>query len=110
MIYTQQARLPLLLLCVDSGPNRRTSASALTEAAVNKLSRKLFLPTLTVDGEDAVAVYRVMQESFLRARMGDGPAVIWCLLPKRPSRGVSEPVKNMERYLAVRGIKPKKRA
>jgi TPP-dependent pyruvate/acetoin dehydrogenase alpha subunit len=35
-------------------------------------------PGITVDGNDAVAVYRVAQEAVRRARQGDGPTLIEC--------------------------------
>jgi hypothetical protein len=109
--YAHHARLPLLLVCADStGGRARGGTSALSWQAVSKLAKKLHLPVLSVDGEDAVAVYRVAQESVLRARVGDGPAVIWGVLtPKgtKSSRSM-QPIARMESYLAARGLFPAK--
>ena len=109
--YAHHARLPLLLVCADAtGGRTRGGASALTWQAVSKLAKKLRLPVLSVDGDDAVAVYRVAQECVLRARVGDGPAVIWAVLtPKgaKFSRSM-QPIARMESYLAARGLFPAK--
>jgi pyruvate dehydrogenase E1 component alpha subunit len=71
---------------------------------MQRLAKKLHLPVFAVDGEDAVAVYRVMQESVLRARAGGGPAVFWAVLsPQRPSRS-DLPLARLRSYLAARRI------
>ena len=109
--YAHHARLPLLLVCADStGGRARGGTSALSWQGVSKLARKLHLPVLSVDGEDAVAVYRVAQESVLRARVGDGPAVIWGVLTPKGSKlsRSMQPLARMETYLAARGLFPAK--
>jgi pyruvate dehydrogenase E1 component alpha subunit len=94
---------------------------AITDATGGKLSRKptldwptfsrfatkLKLPILTVDGEDAVAVYRCMQESVIRARAGDGPAILWAVTtpasaPKMPR--AQHPIARLEAYMSARKI------
>ena len=77
-------------------------------AAMSKLAKRLKLPVLTVDGEDAVAIYRVMQESVLRARQGGGPAVLWAVMT--PTRSLatmpasSQPIARLRSYLSARKI------
>lgn len=116
LTWAQERQLPLVLAVADpSGPNAFGAASGAGKAgdftwpAVQKLTAKLKLPVLSVDGEDAVAVYRVMQESALRARSGGGPAILWAMLPsaqqlaaQRPRTAL--PVARLERYLKARGI------
>jgi len=41
---------------------------------------RLPLPGITVDGNDPVAVYRVAREAIFRARYGDGPALLDCVM------------------------------
>ena len=108
LAYAQRARLPLLLAVTDPTAGRAgRSPNALTLPSVTKAAKKLKLPVMPVDGGDAVAVYRVMQECTLRARLGEGPAVIWGVLAANPSRGRSaQPIARMESYLAVRGLLP----
>jgi hypothetical protein len=76
--------------------------------AMSRFAKRMKLPVLTVDGEDAVAVYRVMQESVLRARQGGGPSVLWAVMT--PSRSLaamppsSQPIARLRSYLAARKI------
>ena len=61
------------------------------------------LPLIRVDGNDAVAVYRVAHESITRAREGGGPTVIECAAwPLDADQ--SDPLGKLERYLADRNL------
>ena len=104
-------QLPLLLACADAGfrPRAGKRGEPLMEfGAMQRLAQRSRLPVLTVDGEDAVAVYRVMQEAALRARHGGGPAVLWATIsPLRAGAKLpraSQPIVRLEKYLATRGI------
>ncbi|MDQ2926520.1 MAG: thiamine pyrophosphate-dependent enzyme [Acidobacteriota bacterium] len=104
--YAARAELPLLLVCADATGGRRIqNPQALSWPSMSKLAKQLHFPVLTVDGSDAVAVYRVMQESANRARLGDGIAVLWCVLP-RPgdTSAATDPLRTMRRYLAARNL------
>jgi Dehydrogenase E1 component len=103
LTYATTARLPLILVIAGVETPRAAKPKSLTWPALSKLAKKLHLPILTVDGTDAVAVYRVMQESAHRARLGDGVAVIWCALPTKNS-ATTDPIRNMETYLAARNL------
>ncbi len=52
------------------------------------------MPSIIVDGNDIVAIYRVTQEAIRRAREGHGPALIHCR-----NIGADDPLKVMENYL-----------
>jgi TPP-dependent pyruvate/acetoin dehydrogenase alpha subunit len=56
-------------------------------------------PAITVDGNDAVAVYRVASEAIAHARKGSGPTLIESVGWK-----VSDPILNMEHYLTRKGL------
>lgn len=70
----------------------------------------------TVDGNDAVAVYRVSQECFDRARRGVGPSFIECKAPgwkgrmrferamHRDIHELDDPLRYVEHYMAARGL------
>lgn len=58
-----------------------------------------FLPAITVDGNDVVAVYRVAEESTRRARQGWGPSLIECRL-----EAGKDPLLFMENYLRQRNL------
>jgi hypothetical protein len=111
--WAQQSQLPLLLACSDDTGGRsrsgKASRTALEYSTLSRFAKRLKLPVLTVDGEDAVAVYRVMQESVLRARLGGGPAVIWGVMTpisaaSRKLPRSSQPIIRLEKYLAARNI------
>ncbi len=110
--WAQGAQLPLLVACADATGGAASRAGKrqepLTYAAMVRFARRLKLPVLTVDGEDAVAVYRVMQESVLRARMGGGPAVLWAAMTPAPAMGGAPlsalPVARLRGYMTARKI------
>jgi TPP-dependent pyruvate/acetoin dehydrogenase alpha subunit len=112
--WAQKSQLPLLLACTDATDgkeprSRKRTAAPLTFSSISRLAKRIKLPVLTMDGEDAVAVYRVMQESLIRARFGGGPAVLWGVLT--PAVGGSsklqrskQPIARLESYLSARKI------
>ena len=115
LTWAQEHLLPLILVCADPRgpetfrPAKRPARDVFSWAPVQRTAGRLQLPILTVDGEDAVAVYRVMQESVLRARAGGGPAILWAMLPSpslprvgRP--GNPRPLSRLEGYLRARGV------
>jgi pyruvate dehydrogenase E1 component alpha subunit len=119
--WAQERQLPLIVVCSDAmggraaKPGKRKGLEAMTWLAVDRVAKRLRLPVLAVDGEDAVAVYRVMQESVIRARSGAGPSLIWAVMTPatakggRPSRSV-QPLARLESYLSARKIAlPKQR-
>ena len=110
--WAQHSQLPLLLICIDptsgrASPSRnKPTEPTLNSATLRRLSSRTKIPVLTVDGEDAVAVYRVMQESVIRARMGGGPAVIWAMMPGGSAKlpRSAQPIARLEQYLTARQI------
>jgi pyruvate dehydrogenase E1 component alpha subunit len=79
------------------------------------------VPSITVDGNDVVAVYRVACEAITHARRGNGPTLIECKSfalsgakslgsalhnePKQTKNGSgNDPIVNMETYLAGKGL------
>ena len=55
------------------------TTSANTQGAISDRAQSWGVPGMPVDAADAIALYRVLQESVLRARSGDGPALIECI-------------------------------
>jgi pyruvate dehydrogenase E1 component alpha subunit len=93
-------RLPVLFVCQSGHDVGDVSAKA----------RKYGFPDVIVDGDDAVAVYRVATEAIAHARRGSGPTLIECKpwpLQGRKSarpRGTGNPIRNMETYLSRKGL------
>jgi pyruvate dehydrogenase E1 component alpha subunit len=112
--WAQRAQLPLLLICEDVSGGARSSKQkgrqeVLDFEAITQLAKRIKLPVLPVDGEDAVAVYRVLQECVLRTRMGGGPAVVWAVLTPASSRlpklkRSATPLVRLQRYMTSRAI------
>ncbi|HEX4156481.1 MAG TPA: hypothetical protein VHY48_12795 [Acidobacteriaceae bacterium] len=108
--WAHRDQLPFLLVCADVSqgppPPRRPRArtSPLTWSTVSQLAGKLHLPLFPVDGGDAVAVFRVMQETTQRARAQGGPSIIWAVLRPGVLPPKEQPLRRLEAYLAARGI------
>jgi TPP-dependent pyruvate/acetoin dehydrogenase alpha subunit len=110
--WAQTSQLPLVLACSDAtngaSGSRKSAEPAIDFSSMGRFAKRHQLPVLTVDGEDAVAVYRVMQESVLRARQGGGPSVLWAVMT--PGRSLatmprsSQPIARLRSYLAARKI------
>jgi len=90
-------RLPILFVSQPGADQLRRKDSA-----------SLGFPAIPVDGDDVVALYRVASEAQAHARRGNGPTLIECIpWPLALQDGVheaSDPIVNMERYLAHMGI------
>jgi len=105
-------QFPLLLACTDASftaSAKIPAKDALTWHAISRLAARIKLPVLPVDGEDAVAVYRAMQESVIRARYGGGPAVLWTILSPLSAAKPSlprnlQPIARLNSYLKARKI------
>lgn len=113
LAWAYEQRVPLVVVCEDAvngGAGKR--AGVVSWPAMQAFAKKLRLPILAVDGADAVAVYRVMQESVIRARHNDGPAVIWAVTSPRDAKmpRSQQPLGRLQSYLRVRSIPlPKRR-
>ena len=64
--------LPIVLLLLPG-------VSGVRQGVVSERAQGWGVPGMPVDAADAVALFRVMQESALRARGGDGPALMECV-------------------------------
>jgi acetoin:2,6-dichlorophenolindophenol oxidoreductase subunit alpha len=80
------------------------------KAGVVELSGKTVrwgVPGIPVDAADAVALYRVAQESLGRTRAGDGPVLIECLEYRTEGKGKRAPVDplvSMKEFLLTRQV------
>jgi TPP-dependent pyruvate/acetoin dehydrogenase alpha subunit len=91
--------LPILFVCHSSSDAAPTCAKA----------QEYGFPGVVVDGDDAVAVYRVYTEAVAHAHRGNGATLLECVPWKVAGRkAVSNPVVNMERYLRRKGLFSKK--
>ncbi len=76
------------------------------KSEVSKIAHRCGVPGIAVDGADAIALYRVAQESLERVRGGGGPVLIECVpfhvQDKR--RVTADPVAQMHEYLLQRRV------
>jgi TPP-dependent pyruvate/acetoin dehydrogenase alpha subunit len=93
-------------------PGTRGTAAA---GGVSALSLRCGVPGIAVDADDAVAIYRVAQESIGRARAGGGAALMECVpfvLHGAPDKGGSrkdgggrqDAIAALEGYMLQRGV------
>lgn len=116
--FAGNEKLPVLFVC-QSG--MRSEGVSLTPQAgfLNRAlkARGSGFPSITVDGNDVVAVYRVASEAIAHARMGQGPTLIECKTyclsdppevvpePQEVKRWkADDPILNMEKYLSGKGL------
>jgi TPP-dependent pyruvate/acetoin dehydrogenase alpha subunit len=76
------------------------------KSGVSKIAHRCGVPGIAVDGADAIALYRVAQESLERVRGGGGPVLIECLpFQVQGAKPVTaDPVAQLSEYLLRRGI------
>jgi TPP-dependent pyruvate/acetoin dehydrogenase alpha subunit len=75
--------------------------------SVSRKARAFGVPGIPVDASDAVALYRVAQESIGRTRGGDGPVVIECIryrLKGKQGTVALDPIKQMKEFLLARKV------
>ncbi len=111
LAFAAQQQLPILFACQQSARSEAEGLAA--QAQFDAIAAHAYthrIPTITVDGHDAVAVYRVAYESIARARMGRGPTLIECRILEASAAtssklpDTSDPIRKMEAYLLRKGI------
>jgi pyruvate dehydrogenase E1 component alpha subunit len=107
LTWAHTFQLPLILTITDATGGKLPRRHTLDWPTFSRFAKRIKLPVLTIDGEDAVAIYRCMQESVIRARVGDGPAVLWAVItpasaPKPPR--TQRPIARLEAYMSARKI------
>jgi TPP-dependent pyruvate/acetoin dehydrogenase alpha subunit len=97
---TQQ--LPILFVCHSNrGPESGNLSDQASAEEIALQEEACGFPWITVDGNDAVAVYRVATEAIVHARKGNGPTLIECRLDRSE---VHDPILKMEAYLLRKGL------
>lgn len=121
-------KLPVLFICennqyaLSTSYKRTTSAKQISDRAIGYQ-----MPGVTIDGNDPIEVYNVVEEAVARARAGEGPSLIECLtyrwgqhslranlLDPRPEDELKEwmdrdPMKLIEKALTDNKVATKKR-
>lgn len=96
-----QLNLPIIFVLLPQADGKGEATNICKEA------RAAGLPGIPVDANDAVALYRVAQESMGRSRGGDGPVLIECIscraIGQRKNK-MSDPILHMKDFLTGRKV------
>ncbi len=95
--------LPLIFVILPAGRDERRG----DVANLSGKTARWGVPGIAVDGGDAVALYRVAQESIGRTRGGDGPVLIECVRLRAAGKGgdaASDPLVQMQGFLLSRKV------
>jgi TPP-dependent pyruvate/acetoin dehydrogenase alpha subunit len=104
LTFAREKALPVLFVVLP------TQAKASTKTVgVSAIALRCGVPGMRVDKDDAVAIYRVAQESIGHARIGGGAALIECvpfvLAGTGRRRGpAGDGIKGLEQYILRRGV------
>lgn len=92
MMHAAAWKLPLVYFCENNGllvGTRTEDVSATADIA--DLAKGYGIPGVTVDGQDAVAVYEATREAVARARAGEGPSLIEAKVTRKHGHYAGDP-------------------
>jgi TPP-dependent pyruvate/acetoin dehydrogenase alpha subunit len=92
MVHAAAWKLPLIYFCENNGllvGTRLEQVSPTTEIA--DFAKGYNIPGVTVDGQDALAVYEATKEAADRARRGEGPTLIEAKVVRRRGHYAGDP-------------------
>jgi TPP-dependent pyruvate/acetoin dehydrogenase alpha subunit len=95
--------LPMIFVVLPAGRGEKRNGVANLSAKTARWG----VPGIPVDAGDAVALYRVAQESLGRTRGGDGPVLIECVAYRMEGRGgeaAGDPLVLMKEFLLSRRV------
>ena len=120
--------LPVVFVCENNGYALTTRVESSTAGgAIARRAAAYGMPGVTVDGNDAVEVYLVVQDAVARARAGEGPTLIEATTYRRGRHSlrielpevrprderrawvVRDPIKRLEKRLVEEAVVAKKR-
>ena len=95
--------LPIVLMLLPA-------SSTKLQGVLSDRAQSWGVPGIPVDAADPIALYRVMQETALRARSGDGPALIECIAwhPASHTLRPADGLDTLRRQLRARGLLPRR--
>jgi TPP-dependent pyruvate/acetoin dehydrogenase alpha subunit len=101
LAFAAQLNLPIIFVLLPEAGSKGEATNICRDARVARL------PGIPTDASDAVALYRVAQESIGRSRGGDGPVLIECVsssaIGKRRSK-MCDPILHMKSFLTGRKV------
>lgn len=109
LTFAMGQELPIIFVALPEARVRGDSARKAKVGGVNALAMGCGVPGIAVDADDAVAIYRVAQESIGRARIGGGTVLMECVpfvleVPSAKGTPPADAIATMEHNLLGRGI------
>jgi TPP-dependent pyruvate/acetoin dehydrogenase alpha subunit len=106
-----EQELPIVFVAMPAarGGSAVKAGAGAKAGGVSALASSCGVPGIAVDADDAVAIYRVAQESIGRARAGGGAALMECVpfvLPATAGKAkpMQDAIAGMERSMVQRGV------
>ncbi len=93
-------KLPIIYVTSSAGLHDLGSRKHAALEEFSFIARDYGFPSMLVDGNDVVAVWRAAQESIHRARNGAGPTLIEC---QTDAAKFNDPLSHMQHYMSKRG-------
>jgi TPP-dependent pyruvate/acetoin dehydrogenase alpha subunit len=100
--FASKLELPIIFVILPAGKGEKRDQVM----SLSGMTGQWGVPGIPVDAGDAVALYRVAQESLGRTRGGDGPVLIECIEFRGDKRGnlPIDPLVRMKKFLLGRKI------
>ena len=109
--FTTDHELPVIFIVLSERGNMavRTGTHGARSGGVCALALGCGVPAIVVDANDAVAIYRVAQESIGHARIGGGAALMECVPFEMEgaagkARAPQDAIMALERYMVQHGV------
>jgi hypothetical protein len=108
LTFAAEQQLPVVFVVPPLAQTKDSKVPA-KMGAVSGTALRCGVPGIAVDADDAVAIYRVAQESVVHARIGGGPALLECVpfatVPATAKRTpVSDAIAGLEDYMLHRKV------
>lgn len=103
LTLTAKLNLPIIFVILPEASCKGEATNICAKA------RAVGIPGIPVDASDAIALYRVAQESIGRSRGEDGPVLIECIScnAEQRSNEINDPIFYMKKFLTGRNIASK---
>jgi len=98
LVLAQRLELPILFVVLPGSKKH-------SDKRVCDRARAAGVPGIPVDAADAVALFRIVQESMGRTRNADGPVLVECMAYKLPGQpAVEDPLRHLKKFLLEKKI------
>jgi hypothetical protein len=104
LVFAREEALPLIFVMLPPV----ASSTSPKPPRFSDLALRCGVPAIPTDFADAVAIYRVAQESIGHARIGGGPAVVECVrfVPAGKRIPAADAITGLEQYMLPRKVVP----